>query len=364
MFDLIHLILFFNSLLCLHFILSVLLYYIFFFRNLWVLKLATLHIFAALFILFFSLFQLILVLVWASSGIYCFPRLLYFRAVSHILPGSKNEIICLADRAMFDSRIFDTISFVLLYLIPLIIISVLYLRIARFLWVNNVQQELPFRRHTIGPFSSQSNDTTSLSATSIRNHRHSTHYDTAKELGNFNSCVFERDSRRSYDSELSFLRSYRGTLRTYRNSRSLSKSENQNDFYQSMIKKWQKIVKLLVAVVICFALCNLPYHLRKMLSYYYPGYVVTTNTALMAIPLTQVLTYLNSALNPILYCFMSDSFRFYIQEVLTCQFTWQGKRRVARLSRPMQSCQSQRMRSFRQSREQNDAVIVSKTEKF
>ncbi|ROT70636.1 hypothetical protein C7M84_011079 [Penaeus vannamei] len=78
---------------------------------------------------------------------------------------------------------------------------------------------------------------------------------------------------------------------------------------ERLIRTWRKVVKLLVAVVMCFAVCNLPFHLRKMLTYYHPGYNPTTDAALIFTPLSYLLMYLNSALNPIVYSFMSHNFR-------------------------------------------------------
>ena len=95
---------------------------------------------------------------------------------------------------------------------------------------------------------------------------------------------------------------------------------------ERLIRTWRKVVKLLVAVVMCFALCNLPFHLRKMLTYYHPAYKPTTNAALMFTPLSNLLMYLNSALNPIVYSFMSHNFRACVRDVLT-RYTRRGKRR-------------------------------------
>lgn len=95
----------------------------------------------------------------------------------------------------------------------------------------------------------------------------------------------------------------------------------------TLIRTWRKVVTLLCAVVLSFALCNLPFHFRKMLLYYYDGYQTMSDFALLATPITNLFQYLNSALNPVLYSFMSHNFRSCVRDVLACRYTWKGKRR-------------------------------------
>jgi len=64
-----------------------------------------------------------------------------------------------------------------------------------------------------------------------------------------------------------------------------------------------------------------------MVSYYYEGYEAMSDAALLATPITNLLTYLNSALNPLLYSFMSHNFRACVRDVLTCRYDIRGKRR-------------------------------------
>lgn len=291
---------------------------------------------------------------------------MYFRTFSHFLSDTQNEVICLVDRAMFNSRIFDTISFILLYLIPLSVISGLYLRIARFLWVNNVRQENAIRKSTVKPVTS-TNSETSLSFISIQAQKEPSG-ESFKDVKKTHS-IFESKKLKSYHEDIPQLRCHRGTSTKSWKVKSNTEPQPSSFHSKDVIRRWQKVVKLLVAVVICFAVCNLPYHLRKMLIYYYSGYKTTTNAALIATPLTQVLTYLNSALNPVLYCFMSDRFRFCISEVLGCEYNWRGRRRrIGKRGfggrRPPPSTQILQMESIKYKRDKNVSFNASQEERF
>lgn len=276
--------------------------------------------------------QMLLVVVWAGSGVYCCPRLLYFRAGAHELPGAHyTEVICLADRELYDSRTFDTINFVLLYVMPLSVMSLLYWRIGRYLWVNGRQIEEARRSATQGPLqplaphpSQPPCCISAMKENMIKNQNPRSREDgqlpqsgagSSSSIGCYSTAAWRRRWRQPMDTIVT------GPYHSER-----------------LIRTWRKVVKLLVAVVLCFALCNLPFHLRKMLTYYHPAYKPTTNAALMFTPLSNLLMYLNSALNPILYSFMSHNFRACVRDVLT-RYTRRGKRR--HLSGPQRSAPRQ-----------------------
>nr|XP_045590255.1 kiSS-1 receptor-like [Procambarus clarkii] len=259
-----------------------------------------------------------LVVVWAGSGVYCCPRLLYFRAATHELPGARyTEVICLADRELYDSRTFDTINFVLLYVMPLSVMSLLYWRIGRYLWINGRQVEeargrnsphdAPCRStpHDAAPCSMPPHDPpcciSALKDDMVKAQQQSGGGGSSSSHGCY-SAMGRRRWRHTPDMPI-------GPYHTER-----------------LLRTWRKVVKLLVAVVLCFALCNLPFHLRKMLTYYHPGYDATTDAALLFTPLSNLLMYLNSALNPIVYSFMSHNFRACVRDVLT-RYTRRGRRR-------------------------------------
>lgn len=273
----------------------------------------------------------LLLLVWAGSGVYCCPRLLYFRAGSHELPGAQyTEVICLADRELYDSRTFDTINFVLLYVMPLSVMSLLYWRIGRYLWVNGRQIEEARRNATQGPPLGTLPSESPCCSSAMKENTIKNQQPRSREDGQIPQSGACSSSSFGCCSSIALRRRWRQpgdtiAMGPYHSER--------------LIRTWRKVVKLLVAVVLCFAICNLPFHLRKMLTYYHPAYKPTTNAALMFTPLSNLLMYLNSALNPIVYSFMSHNFRACVRDVLT-RYTRRGKRR--HLSGPQRSAPRQR----------------------
>ncbi|CAG7718074.1 unnamed protein product, partial [Allacma fusca] len=82
--------------------------------------------------------RIIILGVWTISALLCSPRLYYIVTIKNQFPGLKGEtkkyeVICSIGSSLFDSKIADLIHFVLLFLLPLLVITTLYAKIALFL---------------------------------------------------------------------------------------------------------------------------------------------------------------------------------------------------------------------------------------
>ncbi len=79
----------------------------------------------------------------------------------------------------------------------------------------------------------------------------------------------------------------------------------------------RKMARMLVILAIIFALCWMPVHILNL----YLDFVVDPGNSkvLEALPFTLWLGHANSAANPILYCFMSKSFRRCVAKLLRCR---------------------------------------------
>ncbi|XP_070556012.1 trissin receptor-like [Ptychodera flava] len=94
----------------------------------------------------------------------------------------------------------------------------------------------------------------------------------------------------------------------------------------------KKVIRLLVAVVGSFALCLLPFQVVNV--WYQVGeYPFHTMFGQLFMPVVRIIYFSNSALNPILYAFLSDNFRMKMKDALLCR---RGRNLAARrnLNRP------------------------------
>lgn len=62
--------------------------------------------------------------VWITSALYSIPKFVFVHTVENPLGHGKKEAICIINRKMYDSKLFDYINFGILYLMPLLVISV------------------------------------------------------------------------------------------------------------------------------------------------------------------------------------------------------------------------------------------------
>ncbi|KAE8752871.1 Trissin Receptor 1, partial [Frankliniella occidentalis] len=72
--------------------------------------------------------------VWLAAAGLSAQRLYWAQTVTVDLPGLFEEIICISNRHKYDQKLWDVVTFVLLYLLPLSAMAVLYARIAAVLW--------------------------------------------------------------------------------------------------------------------------------------------------------------------------------------------------------------------------------------
>ena len=84
---------------------------------------------------------------------------------------------------------------------------------------------------------------------------------------------------------------------------------------QNALTARRKVIRLLIAIVGSFAACMLPHHVRLLYELWAPQTFHPSFLQHLVPPTTFLFFYLNSALNPILYAFLSDNFRKRLLEV-------------------------------------------------
>ena len=77
----------------------------------------------------------------------------------------------------------------------------------------------------------------------------------------------------------------------------------------------RRVIRLLIAVVLAFAICVLPSHLYHLYILFGRPDISTTIHRILP-TVVYLILYSNSALNPILYAFLSDNFRTSLKELL------------------------------------------------
>ncbi|CAI2341561.1 unnamed protein product [Caenorhabditis sp. 36 PRJEB53466] len=81
----------------------------------------------------------------------------------------------------------------------------------------------------------------------------------------------------------------------------------------------RKVVRLLVAVVVSFAVLTFPHHARLLITSFQTGTICNSHWTMLAQPLSYIFLFISSAINPILYACLSKRFRNAMWDVLYCR---------------------------------------------
>ncbi|KAK5646285.1 hypothetical protein RI129_004749 [Pyrocoelia pectoralis] len=93
--------------------------------------------------------RLVILAVWITSALYSAPKFFWVNTITTSIRGS-DETVCIANRKKFNSQLFDMVNFVLLYVIPLAIMTILYTRIAVGLWRSSRKLERHLNAYSNG----------------------------------------------------------------------------------------------------------------------------------------------------------------------------------------------------------------------
>lgn len=200
-----------------------------------------------------------IVLIWLTSLLLVLPDAIVLdtRPSPDLLIQTTYFTDCTYTWGDDDSRIYQLMIVLFLYVVPFALMSVFYYQIARVLWNKNI------------PGTSESSQQ------------------------QFRTAVVKKAGRN-------------GAIRIVTNAP-----------YEGQIGSRRKAAKMLIAVVVMFGLCYLPVHLINTLRYSIglPQTHVTTVASLIS----HWLCYANSAVNPIIYNFMNGKFRKEFKNTFTCK---------------------------------------------
>ncbi|PSN37129.1 hypothetical protein C0J52_26633 [Blattella germanica] len=259
---------------------------------------------------------LVMVVVWVASALYSAPRFIWVGTVTTNLTNGMTETICITQRRKYNSKLFDIINFTVLYVAPLAVMTVLYSLIAVTLWHSSRGLERHYLETTVSngtlpPLSGKTDGTRSGPSLRIK---------------------FEK--RPMTDSQVSICRSAGSNLPRNKSSPGGGQGPIADSYHasssQNVLRARRGVIRMLIVVVLTFALCNLPYHARKMWQYWSPDYVGGSTFSSLLTPLTFLVSYFNSGINPLLYAFMSRNFRKGMRELLRCSLRGGGRGRGSR----------------------------------
>ncbi|XP_050675835.1 trissin receptor-like [Leptidea sinapis] len=237
--------------------------------------------------------RMVIVGVWITSAAYSAPKFIWVETITNDLGNGHLETICIQHRMKYNSEVFDMVNFGLLYVTPLCVMTVLYTRIAVGLW----QSSKGLRQMGHGQCCATQCPRTDKPSGNCEPQR--TFVGTQETKGNQSSTSTVRSTASSHSHES-------------RNCRHLS------HLSRNVLRARRGVVRMLIVVVLTFAVCNLPFHARKMWQYWSSGYEGTSDFSALLTPLTFLITYFNSGINPLLYAFLSKNFRKGMRELLLC----------------------------------------------
>ncbi|KAK7502525.1 hypothetical protein BaRGS_00006100 [Batillaria attramentaria] len=227
-----------------------------------------------------------LTLIWLSASVYNIPLLIIYVTVVT----NTNTTYCYRAWYIIDLPLYTVMNSVLTFVFPLICMTGMYIRICLTLWRSSGDGG--------GQPNVQQRDTTTGSLTSSAGTKCSPDGD---DVAN------NADSRDGTTSPTSVTGSGDGVNSTA-GSAQLRVSSHR------VLMTRRKVVRMLVVVLAAFAVTVFPHHMRAVCRYYkVPGrsfWVSGFGKYMM-----QILQFLNSALNPLLYSLLSDSFRRGVREV-------------------------------------------------
>ncbi|XP_050435944.1 orexin receptor type 2-like [Adelges cooleyi] len=197
-----------------------------------------------------------IVIIWIIGLLSDMPELWVLKTINHGGPRLADSVYltqCYALWSQESETIYQVAKMILLYVLPLSLMSITYYQIVRVLWRSDT---IPGHTETVQMFNSHGQNGVNRTA----------------NVGCASSMT--------------------------------------------QIKARRKAAKMLVAVVIMFALCFCPVHLMNLLRYT----IGIRQTELMALVtnFTHWLIYANSAVNPLIYNFMSGKYRNEFKRLFLC----------------------------------------------
>ena len=198
----------------------------------------------------------------------------------------------------FNAHLYTIISFIMWYAGPLTVMTIVYIRISVVLWKSS----------SVSSSSNRGGRTTFIALQPRGVAR-----EMAEEVGESDPGLVDGDEIQRVISRRNARRWNAVSARS--STGRISTMSTQLTDNPAMMTGRRRVIRMLVAVVATFAVCVLPYHVRVIWQTFAAPQGVD-DWQLVIPPVTFVAYYLNSAVNPLLYAFLSDRFRACLADVL------------------------------------------------
>lgn len=305
---------------------------------------------------------LVQAVIWMIAAVYGTPYLFIFDLQEIISPDGEITYYCFPDYSLINMKALVTANFIIWYSIPLILMSYMYCRIGISLWKvskkpmppkPSKQMEMPADDSYYSTSSSGNSEghgrtrSMRMHRMSMNNHQKETSFCKShnqrsamkegsgkrRKDGNHCSCEkmeSERSSEASHSCDINtnHYKQQNGnhvSFVEYKSSREKNNVPKLRFYFnteqtrmncQRAVRSRRRVIRLLVAVVISFMVCVLPHHIRILLLFWQ---VPMYDWEGLLSPVSFLILYLNSALNPILYALFSANFRKSFKEAIPCR---------------------------------------------
>ncbi|RXM91981.1 G-protein coupled receptor 20 [Acipenser ruthenus] len=106
---------------------------------------------------------------------------------------------------------------------------------------------------------------------------------------------------------------------------------SSSDRMQQSRQRRMRAVQLLVTVLVIFMICFTPFHIRQVLVYAYPD--IPRHVSLIIYHVTVTLSSLNSCMDPIVYCFVTNNFQSTMKGIFRKPEAEQTSRDIASMQK-------------------------------
>ena len=274
-----------------------------------------------------------LLAIWSIALGYNIPYLVYYDIIS--ISELNLEYCYFTQENLTGFKRLSMANFFVWYMFPLSVIGFLYFRISIKMWnapiagaahlrktssygasqcssqvsnFSHVNDESPVRNNKTTfkmEFIQEGQESSSSSDKTVKSHDNN---DNTKKLirQESESCV--NDNIR-HDKD--------GTRTLTFKMRNVSVMSRASYPSRNLNLERRKVIRLLITVVIAFAVCVLPHHI-KVMNHFWNIFRFSHAFAVYFSPISFIILFLNSSLNPVLYALFSKNFRQSFKESLTC----------------------------------------------